>query len=87
VIGSNPNTATTAGTPSAITAGGNLVFTFKRSDESEAFALYVEHSTTLDAPWTAIPVPVGAITGPPVTVVETDPKKFARLRADIPYTP
>jgi heme/copper-type cytochrome/quinol oxidase subunit 2 len=77
-------------------------FTFKRSDESEAFALYVEHSTTLDAPWTAIPVPVGAITGPPVTVVETDPgldtvtvtipmgtdpKKFARLRADIPYTP
>jgi hypothetical protein len=54
VIGSNPNTAATAGTPGAITAGGNLVFTFKRSDESEAFALYVEHSTTLDAPWIAI---------------------------------
>jgi fibronectin-binding autotransporter adhesin len=102
VIGADPNKATTTGRPTATTSGGNLIFTFKRSDASEAFDLFVEHSTTLQAPWTAIPVPVGVTAGPPVEVVEVDPgldtvtvtipmgtdrKKFARLRANIPYTP
>lgn len=102
VIGSDPNAATGTGKPEATVSGGNLVFTFKRSDASEAFDVFVEHSTNLQAPWTSILVPVGAVTGPPVDVVEVDPgldtvtvtipmgtdlRKFARLRADIPFTP
>ena len=42
----------------------------KRSDASETFNVFVEHSTNLQAPWASIPVPVGVTTGPPVDVVE-----------------
>lgn len=103
VIGSNPTTNTPAGNrPAASVSGGNLVFTFKRSDESEAFDVFVEHGTTL-ATWPGqIAIPAGAYSDANVTVTNNDPglddvtvsipigtdgKKFARLRADIPYTP
>lgn len=102
VIGSNPTTATTTGLPSGTVTGGNLVFSFKRSDESEGVDVFVEHGTTLAAWPGQIAIPVGAYTDPTVTVINNDPglddvtvtipvgtdtKKFARLRADIPYTP
>ena len=102
VIGSNPTTSTTSGLPGATVTGGNLVFTFKRSDESEGVDVFVEHGTTLAAWPGQIAIPVGAYSDATVTVtnndpglddvtvtipVGTDPKKFARLRADIPYTP
>lgn len=104
VIGSNPTINTPASArPSATVIGTNLVFTFKRSDASEAFDVFVEHGTTL-ASWPGqILIPVADTAGPPVDVVDngpstlgdvtvtipmgTDPKKFARLRADIPFTP
>lgn len=103
VIGSNPTTNTPAGNrPGGSVVGGNLVFTFKRSDESEAFDVFVEHGTTL-ASWPGqIAIPAGAFSDATVTVtnndpglddvtvsipVGSDPKKFARLRADIPFTP
>ena len=103
VIGSNPTINTPAGNrPSASVVGGNLVFTFKRSDESESFDVFVEHGTTL-ATWPGqIAIPAGAFSDATITVINndpglddvtvsipvgTDPKKFARLRADIPFTP
>jgi fibronectin-binding autotransporter adhesin len=103
VIGSNPTTNTPAGNrPAASVIGGNLVFTFKRSDDSESFDVFVEHGTTL-ATWPGqIAIPAGAYSDANVTVTNNDPglddvtvsipigtdeKKFARLRADIPFTP
>ncbi len=102
VIGSNPTTATTSGKPSASLSGGNLVFTFKRSDESEAVDVFVEYGTTL-ATWPGqFAIPAGAYSDANVTVINNDPglddvtvtipvgsdtRKFARLRADVPYTP
>jgi hypothetical protein len=91
--------------PGGVVSGGNLVFTFKRSDASEAYAVSVETSTDLLAwpPAKAYAVPTAATTGPPVTVVDNGPatlddvtvtipmapdaKKFARLKAVIPFTP
>ena len=104
VIGANPNTFTAAGDrPAATVTGGNLVFTFKRSDASEAFDVFVEHGTTLSAWPGQMLVPAIDTEGPPVDVADngpstlddvtvtipmgTDTRKFARLRADIPYTP
>jgi autotransporter-associated beta strand protein len=103
VIGSNPTTNTPAANrPAASVIGGNLVFTFKRSDDSESFDVFVEHGTTL-ATWPGqIAIPAGAYSDANVTVTNNDPglddvtvsipigtdgKKFARLRADIPFTP
>ena len=105
VIGSNPTTPTTSGLPSGVVSGTNLVFTFKRSDASEAYAVAVETSTDLLTwpPANAYAIPTVATTGPPVTVVDNGPatlddvtatipmapdaKKFARLKAVIPFTP
>ncbi len=79
------------------------MFTFKRSDTSEAFDVYVEHCTTLAAWPGQILIPVVGTSGPPINVTDNGPaglddvtvtiplgadsKKFARLRADIPFTP
>jgi hypothetical protein len=105
VIGSNPTTPTTSGLPGGVVSGANLVFTFKRSDASETYAVSVETSTDLLTwpPAKAYAIPTIATTGPPVTVVDNGPatlddvtvtipmapdaKKFARLKAVIPFTP
>jgi fibronectin-binding autotransporter adhesin len=102
VLGSDPIASGSAGIVGSTASGSNLVLTFKRSEASKAYAVLVEHGTTL-ASWPGqVPVPTGAVTGPPVTVVDnaaaadditvtipkgTDPKKFARVRANIPFTP
>ncbi|MCU0797910.1 MAG: autotransporter-associated beta strand repeat-containing protein [Akkermansiaceae bacterium] len=102
VIGSNPTASTTSGLPAGQVSGGNLIFTFKRSDESEEFDVFVEHGTSLLTWPGQIAIPAGAFSNAEVTVVNNDPglddvtvtipmgtdaRKFARLRADIPYTP
>jgi autotransporter-associated beta strand protein len=101
VIGSDPTTAT--GRPAATVIGGNLEFTFKRSDASEAYAVSVELGTDL-ATWpTVYNIPGIATSGPVVYVTDNGPttpddvivrvpmapdtKKFARLKAVIPFTP
>jgi autotransporter-associated beta strand protein len=102
VLGSNPTSSASTGLVGSAFNAANLVLTFKRSEASKAYAVVVEHGTTL-ATWPGqIPVPTSATAGPPVTVVDNgaaddditvvipqgaDPKKFARIRADIPFTP
>jgi autotransporter-associated beta strand protein len=102
VIGSDPTafTASTApGYPTATLTGGNMVFTFKRSNASKAYAVTVETSTDLATwpPANAYLVPTTDTAGPPVTVagenvtvtipMAPDAKKFTRVKADIPFTP
>jgi len=102
VIGSDPTAFTgpaTAGYPAATVGGGNLVFTFKRSNASKTYAVTVETSTDLAAwpPAGAYLVPTADTAGPPVTVagenitvtipMAPDAKKFARIKADIPFVP
>jgi autotransporter-associated beta strand protein len=103
VIGSDPTAATATGRPAATVIGGNLEFTFKRSDASEAYAVSVELGTDL-ATWpTVYNIPGIATSGPVVYVTDNGPttpddvvvrvpmapdtKKFARLKAVIPFTP
>jgi fibronectin-binding autotransporter adhesin len=104
VIGANPNTNTPLqDRPAGNVIGTDLVFTFKRSDASEDFDVFVQHGTTL-ATWPGqIAIPTVDTTGLPVDVTDngpaalddvivtipmgTDPSKFARLKVEIPYTP
>lgn len=103
LTGSAPDDSSDAVQP-AITRNisGDLVVTFQRADAAEAYAVSVESSTTLQAPWAVISVPNGEITGPPVTVVDNAsapddvtvivasggaPRKFARVKIEIPFTP
>jgi hypothetical protein len=101
VIGSDPTAFTgpgTAGFPAATVSGGNMVFTFKRSNASKAYAVTAETSTDLVTwpPANAYLIPTvdgtsGAVTvaGESVTVtipMAPDAKKFARVKADIPFT-
>lgn len=102
VLGSNPASSASTGLVGSVFSGGNLVLSFKRSEASKAYAVVVEHGTTLVTWPGQIPVPTSATAGPPVSVVDngaaadditvtlpqgTDPQKFARIRADIPFTP
>jgi autotransporter-associated beta strand protein len=102
VIGSDPTTFTgpgTAGFPTATVTGGNLVFTFKRGNDSKMYAITVETSADLTVwpPAGAYLVPTTDTAGPPVNVagetvtvtipMGTDAKKFARVNAEIPFTP
>jgi autotransporter-associated beta strand protein len=102
VIGSDPTAGTFSGRPSALLNGGYLQFSFKRTDASEGFDVYVESGTDLQT-WPGQQlVPVAEVTGPPVTVADngaapadvtvfipmgTDPTKFGRLKVAIPFTP
>jgi autotransporter-associated beta strand protein len=103
VIGSDPTAPTATGRPAATVIGGNLEFTFKRSDASEAYAVSVELGTDL-ATWpTVYNIPGIATSGPVVYVTDNGPttpddvivrvpmapdtKKFAWLKAVIPFTP
>jgi hypothetical protein len=102
VIGSNPtvfNGPSTTGYPAATVTGGNLVFTFKRSNASKAYPVTVETSVDLLTwpPAKSYLIPIVDTAGLPVTVAgETvtvtipmapDATKFARLKAAIPFTP
>lgn len=102
VIGSDPTQTTgsaTSGYPAATVTGGNLVFTFKRSTASKAYPVTVETSTDLATwpPAKAYLVPTADTAGPPVAVsgetvtvtipMAPDASKFARVKADIPFTP
>lgn len=102
VLGSDPTSAASTGELGRAVSGGNLVLTFKRSVASKAYAVAVEHGTTLTAWPGLIPVPTVTTSGPPVSVIVNapnaddvtvtipmgaDPKKFARIRVDIPFTP
>jgi hypothetical protein len=98
VIASDPSLTTTTGRPAATVTGGNLVFTFKRSDASEASDVSVEYGTDLQSWPNEILIPAGPLAGPPVNVVDNgvdpddvtvtipmsgDPRKFARLSVTI----
>ena len=103
LTGSEPDNSADAEQPAVIRNGsGDLVVTFKRQDAAEAYTVAVESSSTLQAPWTPIIVQNDAIAGPPVTVVDNgtaaddvtvvvasggSPKKFARVKIEIPFTP
>ena len=82
--------------------GGNLVFTFKRSDASHAYPVAVETSSDLATWSTSYSIPNVATAGLPVTVVDNgsapddvtvtipmapNARIFARLRVDVPFTP
>lgn len=47
VLGSNPASSASAGLVGSVFSGGNLVLTFKSSEASKAYAVVVEHGTTL----------------------------------------
>ena len=105
VIGADPTLFTdpaTAGYPKATVTGGNLVFTFKRSDASHAYPVAVETSSDLATWSTSYSIPNVATAGLPVTVVDNgsapddvtvtipmapNARIFARLRVDVPFTP
>ena len=103
MLGTSPANGASRSVPSVTRDGsGNLVVSFTRVDAAEAFPVVVESSTNLQPPWTAVTVPNDAITGPPITVVDNgtspdsvtvivpgapDPKKFARVKIVIPFTP
>ncbi len=103
LLGTIPNSSASRALPSITRDGnGNLVVAFQRSVAAEEFPVVVEHSENLLPPWTEIAVPVGAVTGPPVTVVDNGAspdditvivpgapaqKKFARVRITIPFIP
>ncbi len=103
LTGSSPAAATgTAPLDVSRDASGNLVLRFKRADAAKAYSVTVESSPDLQPPWASLAVPVAAISGPPVTVVEngTDAdditvvvasagaaQRFARVRIAIPFAP
>lgn len=103
MTGTIPSDASSNNAPNITRNGpGDLVVTFNRADEAEAYEVAVEHSTGLAAPWTSIIVPNSATAGPPVTVVDNgsnadsvtvvvpangDPRKFARVRVTVPAVP
>ncbi len=103
VVGGNPSTNTPAADrPTSVVTGGNLIFSFKRSDISESFNVVVEHGTTLETWPGQIAIPAGEFSDATVTVINndpgldqvtvtipvgSDPKKFVRLRAVIPAAP
>ncbi|MCW1921886.1 autotransporter-associated beta strand repeat-containing protein [Luteolibacter arcticus] len=103
LTGSTPDDSSSHNAPVITRNGsGDLVVTFQRADAAEAYEVAIEHSTTLQAPWTSIIVPNDAIAGPPVTVVDNgtapdditvviaagdDPRKFARVKIAIPAAP
>ena len=87
----NPGAALRNGLPVSAVAGGNLVVTFTRSDDSIDLDPYIEHATALSGPWTRAVDGVGGVTiqttdnGATDTVVVSipmngDPTKFARLK-------
>jgi len=87
----NPGAALRGGLPVSAVAGGNLVVTFTRSDDSIDLDPYIEHATALSGPWTRAVNGVGGVTiqttdnGATDTVVVSipmngDPTKFARLK-------
>ncbi len=87
----NPGAALRNGLPVSAVAGGNLVVTFTRSDDSIDLDPYIEHATALSGPWTRAVNGVGGVTiqttdnGATDTVVVSipmngDPTKFARLK-------
>lgn len=102
MIGSDPTTSTgsaTPGYPVGTPSGGNFVYTFKRSNASKRYPVTVETSVDL-ATWPPaksylIPTVDGTtgdvtVTGETVTVtisMAPDAKKFARVKAEIPFTP
>lgn len=82
--------------------GGNLIYTFKRPGTSKPYTVTVEHGTDLQTWPGQIAIPIVATTGPPVGVVDngtspdditvtipmgTEPKRFARIKGDTPFTP
>ncbi|MCU0749419.1 MAG: hypothetical protein MUF13_07740, partial [Akkermansiaceae bacterium] len=103
MTGSSPVDAGDANLPAvSINGSGDLVVSFERDDDAEAYDVFVETSTTLTGSWTEIAVPNAAVAGPPVDVVDNaaapdditvtipagvDPKKFARVKIVIPFTP
>ena len=69
VIGGNPNLATEAGKlPTIERSGGNLIFRFRRTDESAYLNPYVEFDNDLVGPWTKAVDGVGGV----VVTVDTD---------------
>jgi autotransporter-associated beta strand protein len=102
VLGTNPTAATTTGLPAGNVAGSNFIFTFKRSDASKSYPVNVETGTSLLSWPGRILIPTTEVAGRPVTVIDngaapdditvsipmgTDARKFARINADIPFTP
>lgn len=103
MTGSSPVDSGDANLPAvSINGSGDLVVSFERDDDAETYDVFVETSTTLTGSWTEIAVPDAALTGPPVEVVDNDaapdditvtipagvdPKKFARVKIVIPFTP
>jgi fibronectin-binding autotransporter adhesin len=103
MLGTSPADGASRAVPSITRDGsGNLVVSFTRVDAAEAFPVIVESSPNLQPPWTAVTVPNDAIAGPPITVVDNgtapdsitvivpgapDPRKFARVKITIPFTP
>lgn len=102
VLGTDPTSAMSTGQLRSEVSGGNLVLTFKRSQASKSYSVRVEHGVNL-ADWQGvIPIPVSPVVSVPVTVTDNapdaddvivtipmggDPKKFARILADIPFSP
>lgn len=102
VLGSDPTSAASTGLFTSTVADGNLVLTFKRSDASKAFPVRVEHGTSL-ATWPGqILVPTIPTVSERITVADnesdldditvripmgSDLRKFARIQAEIPFTP
>lgn len=84
-------------------ASGNLVVSFQRQDQAEACVVSVEWGSSLQAgSWTQIVVPNDAVSSPSITVIDNgtapddvtvtipasaDPRKFARVRIDVPAAP
>ncbi|GAA5117873.1 hypothetical protein JIN84_16765 [Luteolibacter yonseiensis] len=103
VTGTSPVASTSASpVATTVDGSGNLIVRFKRADAAKDYAIAVESSSSIEPPWASIPIMRDAVNGPPLTVVEngTDPdditvvipadgapKKFARLRVTIPFTP
>jgi hypothetical protein len=83
-------------------ATGNIVLQFKRVDVAKSYIVTAESSTDFVAPWASVTIPNSATSSPPLTVVENGtapdditvvipasgaPKKFARVKIEIPVTP
>lgn len=103
LTGTSPaNPAGAASVSTTIDSSGNLVLHFKRVDAAKAYTVAVESSPGLLPPWSSFLVTNDSVTGPPLTVVENGtaadditvtipadgaPRKFARVRIVIPFTP
>ena len=103
MLGTSPANGSSRSVPAVTRDGsGNLVVSFTRVDAAEAFPVVVESSTNLQPPWTEITIPNDETAGPPVTVLDNgtspdsitvivpgapEPKKFARVKIVIPFTP